>query len=581
MPEEREFFSEIRLDGHTLASLRQGAAPIRDRYLLKDFLEYVHIRKGLLNPYYAHYPLVDPRELLPSFEKNFAEYKDLPSFSMVAFNRPLSYQEEIFQFDLLHPFGEAPVSRRRPGRTNLDKILPHLDRDLRPLFRQSFAFRDLTDLANYEELLDFILHMDRAHVVAKDSQGAFRLLGVYGSFPSDLDNELKNFGHRLGKFKKLESAYYERERDFVYQFLMELYGFPIAAERRTSAALFARKLSRLKEQYLIKVLGCSDRTITSLSGLEPKRYPLVEKIALIALPLGLAEANPHLRDQGYYVDPERRVVIFKVTYMQHKYNRFNVLEDRAMSVVKQEIIHPYHGGRDTSLNILKDTKRFLKDLTDIVRGEFTGTISYKRAELIASTKTHEDRLKFLSAWLTKNQRRVGTLSTETFEAAKKVLNSYLLNREYKEAFAKHADLHREVVQKVAYLTQAQQLQPLEKLAQEEVRGLALTQRLHQALTFLEERQADLPYFYPELFDKCLKLWNEILASPALRKLVAGEIAPETPFQRRVWELATRGQELMTALQDRHQQIHFAAERGEPFPLLPPEAPRRPGERGRE
>ena len=48
-------------------------------------------------------------------------------------------------------------------------------------------------------------------------------------------------------------------------------------------------------------------------------------------------------------------------------------------------------------------------------------------------------------------RRLGTYSQETFEAAKKVLNSYLLNREYREAFAKYADLHREVLQQVAYL----------------------------------------------------------------------------------------------------------------------------------
>ena len=131
-------------------------------------------------------------------------------------------------------------------------------------------------------------------------RGDFRLLGVYGSFPSDLDTELKTLGRRLGKFKELDSASYEREREFVYQFLMELYGFPIASERRTSAALFARRLSRLKEQYLIKVLGASDRTITSLCGLEQKQYPLVEKIALISLPPGLAEANPHLDDQAAF-----------------------------------------------------------------------------------------------------------------------------------------------------------------------------------------------------------------------------------------------------------------------------------------
>ena len=252
MVQKRQFFSEVRLSGLSLAAIKKGAATIRDRTLLKDFLEYSHLKKGLLAPYHPHYPLVEPRELLPSFEKNFAEYKDLPSFSMVVFNRPLSYQEEIFQFDLLHPL---TAGKKRHIRGDLDKILPHLDRDLRGAFRQRFGNRDLTDLSHYDELLEYLFHMDRAHVLARDAKGDFRLLGVYASFPSDLDSELKALGRRLGKFRDLDSAAYEREREFVYQFLMELYGFPIASERRTSAALFARKLSRLKEPYLIKVLG--------------------------------------------------------------------------------------------------------------------------------------------------------------------------------------------------------------------------------------------------------------------------------------------------------------------------------------
>jgi len=560
-----EYFSEVQLGGFSLAAIKQGAA-IRDRSVLKDFLEYVHIQKGLLAPYNAAYPLIEFRELLPSFEKNFAEYRYLPSFSMVAFNRPLAYQEEIFQFDLLHTLEEGG---KRAVRENLDRITPHLDRDLRPGFKQRFAGKDLTDLAHYQELTEFLFHMDRAQVIAKDAHGDFRLLGIYGSFPSDLDSELKTFGSRLGKFKKLDHAAYEKEREFVYQFLMELYGFPIAAERRTSAALFARKLSRLKEQYLVKVLGCSDRTITSLSGFEQRMYPLVEKVALISLPPGLGEAAPHLRDQGFYVDPERRVVILKVTYQQHKYNRFNVLEDRALAVVKQEIIHPVNGGRYTSLNLLKDTKRFLKELTDIVRGEHSGSISYRRAELLTSTKTHEERLKFLSAWLAKNQRRLGTYSQESFEAAKKLLNSYLLNREYREAFTRHPELHREVLQHLVYVTQAHQLHPLEKLVQGEGPHIGPTRRLKEALAFLESKREELPYFYSDLFDKCVKLWEQILAYPYFKELDARTQPPETPFRRRVWEMLARGQGLIRELGEQHRQIHVEADRGTPFPLLIP------------
>jgi hypothetical protein len=569
----RTFFSEVQLNGRSLDDYRSGAAPLQDRYLLKDYLEYIHLEKGLLSPYNVRYPLIEPRELLPSFEKSFSEYKYLPSFSMVAFNRVLSYQEEIFQFDLLHLPTEG---KRRPGRGNLDKILPHLDRDLRTPCKLRFGSLDLTDLAHYHGLLDYLFHMDRAHVIARDARGDFRLLGVYGSFPSALDAELKALGRRLGKFREKDTAAYEREREFVYQFLMELYGFPIASERRTSAALFARRLSRLKEQYLIKVLGSSDRTITSLSGFEQKRYPLVEKTALIALPPGMAEANPQLADQGFYVDPKRRVVIFKVTYQQHKYNPYNVLEDRALSVLKQELIHPGHGGREPGLNILKDTKRSLKELTDIVRGEHMGSISYQRSDLITSTKTHEDRLKFLSAWLAKNRRRLGTYSAETFAAAKKVLNSYLLHRDCRDTFAKYPELHREVLQQLVYLDQAQQLQVLEKLAQPgKRRGLRPSRRLAQAVAFLEGKQAELPYFYPDLFAKCLNLWDQLLNYPYFKKLGALASPPESAFRLQVWEMLTRGQALVARLQEHHRQVQAEASRGTPFPILAPEKARAP------
>jgi hypothetical protein len=73
MRKKRAFFSEAELNGHPLADYRRGAASLQDRYLLKDYLEYVHIQKGLLEAYHPAYPLIEPRELLPSFEKNFSE----------------------------------------------------------------------------------------------------------------------------------------------------------------------------------------------------------------------------------------------------------------------------------------------------------------------------------------------------------------------------------------------------------------------------------------------------------------------------------------------------------------------------
>jgi hypothetical protein len=565
MARKRKFFAEVKINGLPLRKYLRGEAAIEDRYVLKEFLEYVHMKKGLLEAYSASYPLVEARELLPSFEKSFSEHLDLPSFSLVALNRPLSYQEEVFQFDLLRP----ALEDKKVLRESLEKISPHLDKERRTLFRTRVAQRDLTELGLYEELQEFLIHMDRAQVIAQDKDGIFRLLGVYASFPSDLDNEIKALGRQMARFRKLDNAVYERERYFVYQFLMELYGFPIASERRTSAALFARKLSRSKEQYLIKVLGNSDRTITSLCGFEQKKYPLVEKVALVSLPAAFTETHSHLADQGFFVDRGRRVVLFKVTYKQHKYNPLNVLEDRALSVVSQEIIHPVHGGRDSGFNLLKDTLRSLKDLTDIVRGEHLGSIIYRRSDLIAAPKTHEDRLKFLSAWLTKNQRRLATYSPENFEAAKKVLNSYLLNKDYKEVFTKYPDLHRAALRLMAILTQSHQLQTLEKLTQKHAdrRRLGPYPRISQAVSFLEEKREELPYFYPAMFQKFLDLWDKLMNYPYFRHLQKDTSPPALPYRRRVWQLLLLGERLVQGLIKQHRQIQEEVGRGVPFPFL--------------
>ena len=573
MARKRKFFSEVKLDGMPLRKYLKGEVAIDDRYLLKDFLEYVHMEKGLLAAYSASYPLVEARELLPSFERTFAEHPGLPSFSLVALNRPLSYQEEIFQFDLLHPALEG----KKAVRENLEKISPHLDKERRSQFRNRFAQRDFTDLGLYEELQEYLYHMDRAQVIAQDQEGLFRLLGVYASFPSDLDGEIKDLGRQMGRFKKLDNAVYERERYFVYQFLMELYGLPISAERRTSAALFARKLSRAKEQYLVKVLGTSDRTITSLCGFEQKKYPLVEKVALVTLPPAFTETHSHLADQGFFVDRQRRVVLFKVTYTQHKYNPLNILEDRALSVVSQEIIHPCHGGRDSGFNLLKDTHRSLKDLTDIVRGEYPGSIIYRRSDLITAPKTHEDRLKFLLAWLAKNQRRLATYSPEHFEAAKKLLNSYLINKDNKEAFAKFPDLHREALHQMAILTQAHQLQTLEKLTRKhaERRRLGPYQRIAQAVAFLEDQGEDLTYFYPAMFKKFLSLWDELMDYPYFRHLQKETTPPVLPYRRRVWQLLIQGARLIHDLIKQNRLIEEEVSHGVPFPFLPAAPPSPP------
>ena len=72
---------------------------------LKRFLDEAHIKCCLLRPWCETeaYPLVEAKDLLPSFETELWEYKGLPGFSMVAFDRPLESFSEIFQYDILHP----------------------------------------------------------------------------------------------------------------------------------------------------------------------------------------------------------------------------------------------------------------------------------------------------------------------------------------------------------------------------------------------------------------------------------------------------------------------------------------------
>jgi hypothetical protein len=583
------YFSEARLSNHLkLAEIQTGSKIIQDRHILKEFLEYIHINKGLLEPYDENYPLIDVRELLPSFEVNFAEYKYLPCFSMIAFNRTLEYQQEVFQFDLLHALSEtapekpAPKPRRLPARErlrkeNAEKIIPHLTKELRIEFKKKFSQADLTSLSCYEDLLTYIFHMDRAHVIARDASEEFRLSGCYASFPSDLDTELKTFGRRLGKFKVEDNASYERNRTFVYQFLMEQYGFPISSERRTSSALFARKLSRLKEPYLIKVLGSSDRVITSLNGFEQKKFPVVEKAALVTVPADLEEMHGHLADQGFYVDPKRRVVIVKVTYMQHKYNRQNIQEDRALSVIKQEIIHPYNGNR-ASFNILKDTKSFIVTLNDIIRGEYVGRISYRQEGLITSTKNHDDRLKFLYAWLTKNQRRFTSYSKEFFDEMKKILNDYILNPEYRTSFRKYPELHREVLAKIAYLQQSHHIQQLEKLARRSPPfDRRMTQERFLALTleFLEENYDEILHYYDDLFEKCNGIIQMIIDSPYLKNIAQNTEAPPHPYKRTLWMMLNRLKCLLECLAKDRLRIKYADAEGSFSQLLLRESFRKP------
>lgn len=516
-------------DGHTWRNASSLADPlaVRDLEGFKRFLDAVHIRFCLVRPYQEvkDYPLVEGRELLPSFENDMFEHKNLPGFALVAFARELDYFSEIFQYDKLHPvlLGEGGRScplEHHVIEQNIQTIAARLPRAQQEPFRQEFRSTDACLLESYPALLPYLLLMDRAQVFALDAAKTFHLAGVFASFPSDIDSELKRFGIRIGKFVYDDSQMYERNRMFVYQFLMELYGFPIVSERRTSSALFARKLHKMGERFVLRVMGQSDRTLTTYtSDGENRRYPLVEKIALVSVDEDQAEALDIIGRDGFFLDAARRVVIVRVTYKQHRFDPSNVRQDRALSVATQEVLHPLTGEALRGLNIIKDASNMFLRLNDIVRGEYTGRIIYKRNEIVENTDTHEKRLKFLYSWLSKHQRRMISYSDEFFAKVGKVVTGYLYSPKNVEIFDALHDLHQEVCTRFSYIQQARCVRILEDISRRIFKGERISYRkmTREALALLNELQFEIVNFFPDLVDDVIASGDAILHDRYLRR----------------------------------------------------------------
>ena len=522
----QEVFSKDGLPWQDAATLSEPVA-VSDLDGLKRFLDAVHIRFCLVKPYQENknYPLVEGRELLPSFDNDMFEYKDLPGFALVAFARQLDYFSEIFQFDKLHPViteadGACCPLENQVIDLNIQTLASRLPRIHQDIFRQQFRYVDTVLLDNYPSLMPYLLNMDRAQVLAWDADKFFHLAGVFASFPSDIDSELKRFGIRIGKFVYGDSDMYERNRMFVYQYLMELYGFPIVSERRTSSALFARKLHKMGERFLLRVMGQTDRTLTTyISNGENRRYPMLEKIALVAVDEDQEEALDIIDKDGFFLDKAKRVVIIRITYRQHRFDSSNVRQDRALSVAGQEVLHPLTGEPLRGLNIIKDASNMFLRLNDIVRGEFTGRIVYKRTEVVENTDTDEKRLKFLYTWPSKHQRRMISYSDEFFANVSKVLSGYLFAPENSEVFDNMRDLYQEVCTRFSYIQQARRVRILEDICQRTFKGARITYRqmMREAVDLLNELKFEIVNFFPALVDDIIGCVEKILRDRYLQR----------------------------------------------------------------
>jgi hypothetical protein len=378
--------------------------------------------------------------------------------------------------------------------------------------------------------------MDRGHVLARTPEGRFHLAGIFASFPSDLDGEIKRLGRTIGKFVPGDNERYAQNRRGVYRFLMEQLGFPVCGERHTSAALFARRLMRRGERFVIKVLGNSDRTITTLTSLGARRgLPRVTKAALVSAQGLRKEAETRLAEEGYILDPRRKTVILRVHYAQHQYHPDNVLEDRALSVLKQEVIHP-RTGQTLELDVLGLSHDRLLALQDIVRGEFLGTIVYRGRERIEGTSDVKSRLKFLSAWLQKHRLILADYSPDHFERLLRLMASFLDDPALDEELARQPELRQEVVKMVAALRLNHRLRLLEKLVAN--RADASGRKLHLAhvliilVHVLTQEGEEMVGEHPRSLRKLLRICRRQLEDRSLRRMLAAKTT-RTSYEREV------------------------------------------------
>lgn len=496
---------------------------------LKDYLDFVHIKETLLKPFFENknYPLIDIRALFPSFESDSYEYHNLPGFSMLVLDRELSSFQEVFQYDSLHPISEFLSFAKGPccpletyvTQKNSNTMLSRMPRHLHEEFKKRFQRQDITVLELYPYLLPYLLEMDRAHVLSKSFYGHYQLSGVFASFPSDIDGEIKRFGLRIGKFQMNNNELYQRNRNFVMQFLMELYGFPIASERRTSAALFSRRLHKSGENFLIRVLGQSDRTITTIwNDHQHGRYPCVEKVTLVSIEKEQADLIEEIKEHNAFVDEKRRVVILRVHYKQHAFNKGNIRQDRALSIISHEIIHPLTGEPIKDINVLRDTTNLIIRLNDIIRGEHYGKVLYKRTELIENTDTEDKRLKFLFTWLSKHQRRIIGYSDEFFADLSKVIETYL-SKLSEDDILDLRELIQENQNKFSFIIQARKVRALEEISTRKYKNSTLNyeQMLAEAVKVSKELRFECVHYFDTITESTLYAIDTILNNRYLRK----------------------------------------------------------------
>lgn len=279
----------------------------------------------------------------------------------------------------------------------------------------------------------------------------------------------------------------------------------------------------------------------------------MEKTALVQVHENQKDTIELLKDQGFFIDVKKRIVILRVAYQQHDYSPKNVREDRALSVMKQEVIHPITGRTIDSLNIIQNVRNMILRLNDIVRGEYRIPVNYKRSEIINSTESHENRLKVLYVWLSKHMHRIVDYSDDYYSQIVRVLDGYMLAPDNYEIFSEHHDLHQEVWSRYGQIQQARKIRILEDLRYRKYKGESISYRrmLELITEIMSELKFEIVNYFDKLVVKVLIIGNDVISDRYIqRKYVEVDDKKLTPYGRDI----KKNYQLLVMLLDEFRSI---------------------------
>jgi len=188
-------------------------------------------------------------------------------------------------------------------------------------------------------------------------------------------------------------------------------------------------------------------------------------------------------------------------------------------------------------------------LNDIVRGEYTGRIIYKRNEIVENTDTEEKRVKFLYAWLSKHQRRIIGYGDDFFNKISKVLDGYLFPLDNFENFLPVSELRQEVLERYSYIQQARKVRLLEDLRDRQYKGarISYAQMLAETVSHLNDLKFEIVSYFDTLVSGVIAICEDILNDSYLRRNYIEK--KESELTRRGLEIKKNYGRLVSLLDD--------------------------------